>query len=242
MSAHAVEKQRRQAFSSDEPISLDAASWVADGKTNTTAFKDIVISQGDTKVQAEHAQMIGATNAFFENSRWTFQGNVRIHAEERGNLHSDQAVVEFRNNRISKAIVTGTPAEFEQKRSDSDLMARGRADQIVYDVSQGTVRLTDEAWLSDGLNEMSGPLLVYNIREQRVEASSSSPETSGGRVHIIIGPRDPGKNGSKQAPPGGSGAGAGNPSGANGAGAGTPSGANGAPGSPRPAGGVNPPS
>ena len=38
----------------------------------------------------------------------------------------------------------------------------------------GTVRLTDDAWLSDGQNEISGPLLVYNIRAQRVQAATAA--------------------------------------------------------------------
>jgi lipopolysaccharide transport protein LptA len=166
------------------PISLDAASSEVDYKTNTVVFKDVVISQGDTKVQADHAQ---ATGLDFVNSRWTFEGNVRIHAEQQGSLHSDQAVVEFRDNQISKATIEGSPAEFEQKRADSDLTARGHARQIVYDVSDGSVHLSKDAWLSDGRNEIGGPLLVYNIREQRVQAAAK-PGTDE-RVHIRITPQ-----------------------------------------------------
>ena len=167
-----------------QPIALDAASSEVDYKTNTVVFKDIVIAQGNIKVQAEHAH---ATGLNFDNSRWTFEGKVRISAEQRGTLRSDQAVVEFRNNRIAKATITGSPAEFEQQRADSDQVARGHADEIVYDVSAGTVRLANEAWLSDGHNEISGPLLVYNIREERVQAATS-PGTDQ-RVHITIAPR-----------------------------------------------------
>src|SRR2546430_11487863 len=38
-----------------QPINLDAASTEVDGRTNTLAFNDVVISQGATRVQAEHA-------------------------------------------------------------------------------------------------------------------------------------------------------------------------------------------
>jgi lipopolysaccharide transport protein LptA len=173
------------------PISLDAASSQVDYKTNTVVLKDVVISQGDMKVQADHAH---ATGLDFDNSRWTFEGNVRINAEEQGKLRSDQAVVEFRNNRITKATIDGSPAEFEQKRATSNLMARGHAREIVYDLGDGTVRLTNDAWLSDGLNEISGPLVVYNIREQSFQAATK-PGTDQ-RVHIRITPHsldDPNK-------------------------------------------------
>ena len=166
-----------------QPISLDAASSEVDYKTNRVVFRNVVISQGSMKVQADHAQ---ATGLDFDNSHWTFEGNVRINAEERGNLRSDEAVVEFRNNRIAKAIIDGSPAEFEQKRADSEQMARGHAHEIIYDVQDGSVRLSTDAWLSDGQREISGPELVYNIREQRVQASSQ-PGT-GQQIHITIAP------------------------------------------------------
>src|SRR5256714_13753737 len=153
-----------------QPINLDAASTEVDGRTNTLAFSDVVISQGVTRVQAEHAH---ATGLNFANSRWTFDGKVRIDAEQHGSLRSDQATIEFRDNRIARATVTGKPAEFEQQRTDSGQLARGHAGEIVYDLDDGTVQLTNEAWLTDGQNEISGALLVYNIREQRVQAAAS---------------------------------------------------------------------
>lgn len=182
------------------PVSLDAASSEVDAKTNTLVFKDVVISQGDMRVQAEHAR---ATGLNFANSRWNFEGNVRIDGEQRGSLRSDQAVIEFKDNHIARATITGKPAEFEQKRANSDSVARGHADEILYDVNDGTVRLTDDAWLSDGQNEISGPLIVYNIREQRVQASAAPNAAPGAdqRVHINIAPHAAGTGKPEQPKP-----------------------------------------
>jgi len=166
------------------PITVDAASSEVDYRTNMVVFSQVVISQGAMRVQADHAHASGLN---FANSRWTFDGHVRIDAEPRGSLRSDQAIVEFRDNRILRATANGKPAEFEQPRGDSQQMARGHADEIVYDVSQGTVRLSNDAWLSDGVNEISGPLLVYNIRAQRVQAATQPGSDQ--RVHIIISPQ-----------------------------------------------------
>jgi lipopolysaccharide transport protein LptA len=179
------------------PVSLDAASSEIDAKTNALVFKDVVISQGNMRVQAEHAH---ATGLNFANSRWDFEGNVRIDAEQHGNLHSDQAVVEFRDNHIARATISGKPAEFEQKRAN-DQVARGHADQILYDVNDGTVKLAQDAWLSDGQNEISGPLLVYNIREQHIQAVASPDAAAGSqqRVHISISPHAAG-GGKPEAP------------------------------------------
>jgi len=173
------------ASSKQLPITLDAASSDVDYKTHTYTFEKVVISQGTMRVQADHAR---ATGLDFANSHWTFDGHVHIDAEPRGNLSSDQAVVEFKDNRIARATVTGKPAEFEQRRLETQQLARGHADQIVYDVNDGTVRLTDDAWLSDGQNEISGPLLVYNINQQRVQAGGAAG-SSDQRVHITIAPQ-----------------------------------------------------
>src|SRR3984893_12540807 len=125
-----------------QPITLDAASSEVDYRTNTVVFSEVVISQGATRVQADHAH---ATGLNFANSRWTFEGKIRIDAEQQGNLRSDQATVTLMTNRIPRATITGNPAEFEQKRADSEQMARGHADEIVYDLSDGTVQLSNEA-------------------------------------------------------------------------------------------------
>jgi lipopolysaccharide transport protein LptA len=165
-----------------QPITVDAASSEVDYRTNTVVFSQVVISQGSNRIQADRAH---ATGLNFANSRWTFDGHVHIDAEPRGSLRSDEAVVEFRDNHIARATVTGKPAEFEQARSGSEQVAHGHADQIVYDVNEGTVRLSDDAWLSDGKNEITGPLLVYNIRGQTMQAASAP---GGQRVHIVITP------------------------------------------------------
>jgi len=181
----AVTKNSVPAPSKDaRKLPIDVASSKVDYKGDTVVFQDVVITQGDTKVQADHAHATGLDN--FDNSHWTFDGNVRINGEQHGSLKSDQAVVEFRNKYISKATITGNPAEFEQRRTDTPEMARGHAHEIVYNVTDGTVRLSNDAWLSDGHNEISGPELVYSIREQRVQATTA-PGTDD-KVHIIIQP------------------------------------------------------
>jgi lipopolysaccharide export system protein LptA len=184
-----------QLLDTSQPVVVDAANTEVDYKTKKMIYHDIVISQGATRVQADTAQGAGLN---FSDNKWTFTGNVRITAGLRGNLHSDSAVVEFKDGLISRATVIGKPAEFEQKREGSDQIARGHADKIVYDVAEETVRLSDDAWLSDGQNEISGPLLVYNIRAQRVQASGEPGTGQPGandRIHIIIAPHNtPGAN------------------------------------------------
>ncbi len=175
-------------------LPIDVASSKVDYKGDTVVFLDVIITQGETRVQADRAHATGLDN--FDNSHWTFEGNVRITGEQHGSLKSDAAVVEFKNKYISKATATGNPAEFEQKRSDIDETAKGHAHQIVYNVTDGTVRLSDDAWVWDGHNELTAHELVYNIREQHVQAEADP--AGGKQVHFTINPNanGPGPNGS----------------------------------------------
>lgn len=187
-------------------VTLDAASSDVNVKTGTVDFigspsKPVVLSQGNTRVRADRANTtcfkqgtsVGTQCA---SSRWKFEGDVRIDAPLRGSLQSDQAIVEIRNNRIARATVIGNPAEFEQQRADAMGETRGHADQIVYDVSEGTVTLTNDAWvsLSGGSNNITSQQIVYDIRSEKVQATS--PGTQG--VHITLTPQSLPKQGQTQ--------------------------------------------
>jgi lipopolysaccharide transport protein LptA len=186
------------AAKTQEPASISfvADSMDTDFKTNVVHLKVVTITYGTMTVKADRAL---ATAVDFKNSRWTFDGNVRINAEPRGNLRSDEAVVEFQDNQLKRATATGAPAEFDQKRADSDMVARGHAAQIVYEVGEGTVQLSNDAWITDGRNDISGPLIVYSLREEHVRAYSSThveasatPGNGPGdtRVHVTIAPNE----------------------------------------------------
>jgi lipopolysaccharide transport protein LptA len=164
-------------------LPIDVTSSKIERNGDVASFRDIVITQGETRVQADRAHVTGLDD--FNNSHWTFEGNVKITGEQHGSLKSDVAIVEFKNKEISKATATGNPAEFQQKRSDIDEIAKGRAKEIVYDFTDGTVRLSEEAWVWDGHNELQAHELIYNIREQRVQATADS---NGGQVHLKIDP------------------------------------------------------
>jgi lipopolysaccharide transport protein LptA len=156
-----VEDLEARARSETSRIRFDAATMDIDDETHVMHLKDVTITYGNTTVKADRAF---ATAGDLKNSRWTFDGNVRINAEAQGNLRSDKAVVEFKDNQLKRATATGSPAEFEQKRSDPDGVARGHADEIDYEVDPGTIRLTN-AYINYGKKEFQGPLIVYSLRK-----------------------------------------------------------------------------
>ena len=173
------------AGSSKLPINLEAASSDFDYKNNSLLFRRVKITQGPMLVTAQEASASGLN---FENSQWNLQGQVQIVVPD-GELQSSSAQVTFRNNAIVRAIVKGTPATFQQRLKDRGQLAKGKAEAIEYDVQAGTVRLTGQAWLTDGQNEIRGNTLIYDIGKQRVAANPN--ETDAGGVHITINPKGP---------------------------------------------------
>lgn len=159
---------------------VNAAASSVDYQSDTAAFRDIVVVQGGTRVTADRAH---AANLDFKSSRWTFDGNVVIALEPRGTLRSDQAVVQISDDRVSQATATGHPAQFEQQRANSRAPLRGHADRIVFDAQKDTVSLTGGAWLSNGRNEITGPVLIYSMRDERLTAVSPG---RGLGVHITV--------------------------------------------------------
>jgi lipopolysaccharide transport protein LptA len=170
---------------SAKPITVNAASVDVDYKTHTVLYRQVVISQGNIVVRADRARTTMGQDQ--RNSRWTLQGNVRIQAPPRGSLSADRAVVSVLGSRITRATVSGNPAQFTQQ-SRAGKSARGHAEQIVYDLDKGTVQLSGNAWLSDGRNQMSAPVLTYDVLKDRIMGRSLG---NGGRVHITIRPQRP---------------------------------------------------
>ena len=160
-------------------------------KISQTALRPQDGAACDVSIVAESAQ---ATGIDFNNSKWVFTGKVHIQAESQGELHSDRASVEFSNNVLARAIVTGSPAQFEQTRSTAGRLVKGEAATIDYEVAAGTVKLIGDkiignAWLTDDHNDgdIRSPTITYNIRGKRLEGDAGT--APGARVHMTITPK-----------------------------------------------------
>ncbi len=132
----------------------------------------ITVDGCDMEIKANTRQ---TTSLDLDDSNWTLNSNVRIRSDQQqSKLSSDQAVVRFRTSEIQRITMTGDPAEFEQQRPDSGLITRGHARQMVYEAGAGTVRLVEDAWLSDGGKEIKTPQLVYDIRQAEIRNTGSA--------------------------------------------------------------------
>jgi lipopolysaccharide transport protein LptA len=180
------------------PILLEAQSTEVDLRSNTAVFNKVRISQGNIAITADQGHTSQTTALDFDNNLWVFRGSVKITMDQ-GLLTSDEAQITFVNKILTRAVANGKPAAFEQVIAKTGKVAKGRADLIDYDVSNGIVRLSKDAYLSDGQHEISGESLKYNVRAQSVVAEAS--EQGSQRVHIIITPPPPKSPPAKSAQP-----------------------------------------
>ncbi len=177
------------------PILMESQSAAIDLKTNSAVFTRIRISQGGMSITADQGQASqpSSQDLYFKNNVWNFRGNVKITVEQ-GQLFSEDAQITFVNNVLSKAVVNGKPASFEQTVTKTGKPATGHADSIDYDAAKHLVRFLKDAYLSNGDHEITGQSLKYDVLAQKVIAEES--EQNSQRVHIIITPPPP-----KTAPP-----------------------------------------
>ena len=169
-----------------QAITLDAQSADVDLANNNVLFHKVKITQGDMSISADQGQGTKQTTRLdFDNSLWIFRGNVKITMPQ-GQLNSDDAQINFTRQLLSKAVVNGSPASFEQKLAKSGKTAEGRADLIDYDAARGIVHLTKDAWLSDGQTELRGESLKYNMNAQVIAAEGADQNSQ--RVHMVITP------------------------------------------------------
>lgn len=170
-------------FDRSLPITLDADASQFDRRNDRLSFQGLRISQGALGVRADAAQ---ATRLDFEDSVWVFTGNVLIeNATTRA--WSDTAEVRFAEHQLASATLRGAPARFEQVLANQPEPTRGRAGVMEYDLRTGMIRMSEEAWVSDGTNEVTGARIAYDLGRQYIVATGDD----GGPVRMKINPPPP---------------------------------------------------
>ncbi len=166
-----------------------AYSWSAD-VLNSDFRSDTLELAGNVRVsqgaQTVEAQSATARDFRSENSEWTFRDGVQVRTAE-ATLRANLARARFEQGAMTSARVEGTPAQFEQRASKNNEQVRGRATTIEYDLAADVVRLTGEVWFSNGKDEFRGDVVVYHLREERVQINPGGGAP--GRVQGVIRPR-----------------------------------------------------
>jgi lipopolysaccharide transport protein LptA len=166
----------------NEEFNWDAKVVTSDFRTDTLEISgDVRVTQGPMSIEAGAAK---AQDVRSQNSRWTFENAVHIVTSE-AELQSDSASAAVVGGQLARARAEGSPAQFAQRGGRSDGQVRGRAGVIEYDFAAGVVKLTDNVWFSNGKDEFRGDLVIYNVRDERVQINPGGQ----GRVRGIIRPR-----------------------------------------------------
>ena len=168
------------------PISLDAESTDYDGKSSMLMFRGLKLSQGNIGVSADEGR---ASKLDFEDSVWQFSGNVVIDTEN-GHIECDSADLKFSGHQLRRATVTGKPATFETRRPEADDVTRAQAGRLNYDFLAGSIEFSGNAVITEGGNQISADVLVYDIAAQRINAQSGGNGER--RVKITYTPKEGG--------------------------------------------------
>jgi len=162
------------------PITIDAESSEFDYESSRLLFRGLRLDQGNLGIRADMAE---TDKLDFNEGAWTFSGNVRIEADNT-TLECDAAELSFRDHQLLAAVLTGAPASFAQPSREPGKINRGSAREIFYEMDAATLRLVGDARFSDGVNEISGDLITYDIARGSLTADSGDS----GPVKILIEP------------------------------------------------------
>ena len=163
-----------QINSTELPINIDAEStgYLADESVLT--FTKLNLSQGGISISADRGE---ASKLDFENSTWKFEGNIRITLEN-GSIDSDFAHLEFEGHQIKIARIQGDPAKLIIYREDQITKTSAIANRIDYDFQKSLIDFTGNVSIQEGGNQISSEYLVYNIKNQSIQAQSDSKDNS----------------------------------------------------------------
>jgi lipopolysaccharide transport protein LptA len=165
-----------------DEFNWDAKVVTSDFRTDTLEISgNVRVTQGPNSIEASAAK---AKDVRSQNAQWTFDNAVHIVTSE-AELQSDTASAAVIGGELARARAQGSPAQFAQRGGKTDAQVRGRAGVIEYDIAAGIVTLTDNVWFSNGKDEFRGDLVIYNVRDERVQINPGGE----GRVRGIIRPR-----------------------------------------------------
>jgi lipopolysaccharide transport protein LptA len=120
------------------------------------------------RVRAEEAT---GPDTDFASGEWRLQRKVIVTMPD-GELKGDNAVVALKSRAITSATVTGAPATFAQRAvaaaaATGITNARGAAKEFRYDVVNGDVSMSGDAFIAYQDTEFRCSLIVYNLGTQK---------------------------------------------------------------------------
>ena len=150
------------------------------------------------RVNADNARLDDAQGiATYTGTVEMSQGNIRLTADR---------VVLFRSDAgVSRIEANGQPARYQQPAMKGEGETNARALNIVWSADDNRVTFEREAVIEQDGNLFRGDVIHYDSVQRVVTAEGSADQgDGGGRVEMIIQPRNSRKNGDGQEPDGSS--------------------------------------
>lgn len=121
----------------------------------------------------------------YKNGTSIYTGQVVI---DQGSLHAtgDKATLYIKNGQLVRAELEGKPATF-QELDEKNQLVKGSASHATYLALAQKIVLTGNAQLNRQGDKLAAQRIAYNMKDEIVQAGGPD---SGGRVHVIIQPRN----------------------------------------------------
>ncbi len=114
-----------------------------------------------------------------------YNGNV-IFTQGSLILKGSKIVIHQPDGKVSKIIVTGKPASFQQQQDNVEQLVRAKAGKMEFITADERVYLSQNASVSQGENLLKGEQIEYNTRNSTITAQKGAGDKN--RVHAVIEP------------------------------------------------------
>lgn len=104
-------------------------------------------------------------------------------------MTADRIDVQQDDQGFSSGDARGKPVYFRQKMDGRDEFAEGWAERIVYDGRSDKLKLSGQARLKRGEEDLRGNLITYDAKSEYYQALGSSDGVRG-RVRVVILPKN----------------------------------------------------
>ena len=111
-------------------------------------------------------------------------------------ITGDIVTVYTSGREVSQVIAVGEQrlAYYEEQQSDDLGTVKAWGETIRYDVNEGQIELIKEARLTQKGDIFTGEKIDYNLTQQTVNARGASKQGAGGRVQMVLQPRQKGED------------------------------------------------
>ncbi len=123
-----------------------------------------------------------------------YKGNVQF-TQGTTRLTADEARIFTEDRKIKRMVATGKPARYRTRPEDMDEDLVAEALTIKYFADTDTYEFHEEAHVWQAGNEFFGAFISYDATRDIVHARKD--KSGRGRVHVILQPKDSGKDSKK---------------------------------------------